>query len=263
MSSRVTGAIPAAVIALTASTGTLERREEREQGRSRRRHGAQTERRFRDEAEGPLRPDEEVGQGVSGDILDVPAARPDDGPVGEHDLQAEDRVAGLTVLDAAQPAGVRAEVAADRADLVARRIRGVEEPLRGDGGLERRVQDPRLHDRDEVRVVDLEDRVHLREHDRQGTRDSRRTAAQARPGSTGHDRHPVGTGQAHELGDVGGPGRQGHRERELRVQVRRLVTPVRLPVDGIGEQADVGKEPADLVEEGRLGVRRRQCGLIP
>ena len=80
----------------------------------------------------PWLTDEQVGQRVAGDVLDVPAAGPDDRAVGEDDLEPEDPVARLAVLHAAQPAGVRAQVAADRADLVAGRIRRVEQALRGD-----------------------------------------------------------------------------------------------------------------------------------
>ena len=124
--------------------GAVEGREEGQHRRPRRRGDAETERRLGDDPERPLRPDEQVGQRVAGDVLDVLAAGPDDSPIGQDDLQPEHRVARLAVLDATQPAGVRAEVAADRADLVARGIRGVEQPLRGNALLELGVEDPGL-----------------------------------------------------------------------------------------------------------------------
>jgi hypothetical protein len=76
-----------------------------------------------------------VGQAVAGHVLDVLAAGPDDRAIGEDDLEPENGIPGLAVLDTAQSAGVRAEVAADRAGLVARGIRGVEEALGRDAAL--------------------------------------------------------------------------------------------------------------------------------
>ena len=107
----------------------LERREEGEHRRARRRRGAEPQRRLGDDPERALAADEQVGQRVAGDVLDVPAARPDDRPVGHDDLERQDRVARLAVLDAAQAAGVRAEVAADRAHLEAGRVGRVEQAL--------------------------------------------------------------------------------------------------------------------------------------
>ena len=58
--------------------------------------------------------------------------------VGEDDVEAEHVVGGDAVLDAAQAAGVGGDVAADRADLVRRRVRRVPEPVLGGGEPSRR-----------------------------------------------------------------------------------------------------------------------------
>ena len=115
----------------------VERREEGEHRRARRRRRPEPEGRLGDDPERPLAADEQVRQRVAGDVLDVLAAGPDDRAVGHHDLERQDRVARLAVLHAAQAAGVRAEVAADRAHLVAGRVGRVEQALGGDRGLER------------------------------------------------------------------------------------------------------------------------------
>ncbi len=228
-------------------------REEGDERRPRRWRRAEAEDRLGDEPERPLRPDEQLAQGVAGDVLHGPAAGADDLAVGEDDLEAEDRVAGLAVLDAAQAAGVRAEVAADRALLVARRIRGVEQPLRGDGRLERGVDDPRLGHDEQVRPVDLEDAVHPGEGDRQRPVDPGRSAGQSRPGAAWDDRHAVSRGEAHELGDLGGLGRQGDGERQAGVEIRSLIKAIGLPVDLVAEEPEVRQPLGDRGEERGLG----------
>ena len=78
ISSSVTGGSPAAVDPGDRLARRLERREEGEQRRARRRRRPQPQRRLGDDAQRPLRPDEEVRQRVAGDVLDVLAAGPDD-----------------------------------------------------------------------------------------------------------------------------------------------------------------------------------------
>ena len=97
-SSSVTGDSPAAAIALTASPAPSSVGEEREHRRARRRRRAQPERRLGDDRERALAADEQVGQRVAGDVLDVLAAGPDDGPVGHHDLERQrpSRASGRT-----------------------------------------------------------------------------------------------------------------------------------------------------------------------
>ena len=107
-SSSVTGESPAAAIPATASpapssVGKKASIVDRGGGA-----GRSLQRRLGDDRERPLAADEQVGQRVAGDVLDVLAAGPDDRAVGHHDLERQDRLAGLAVLHAAQAAGVRA-----------------------------------------------------------------------------------------------------------------------------------------------------------
>src|SRR6266700_903618 len=97
----------------------------------------------------------------------MPTAGADDRPIRQNHLQAEHGIPGYAVLDAAQATGVGTDVAADRADLEAGRIRWVEEAFLGDGGLEVRVDDARLDDGEEVSAVYVEDPIHPREGDGQ------------------------------------------------------------------------------------------------
>ena len=57
-------------------------------------------------------------------LIRLPPRR-DQAAVGQHHVEAEHVVGGHAVLHAAQPAGVGGDVAADRADLVRRRVRRV------------------------------------------------------------------------------------------------------------------------------------------
>ncbi len=156
--------------------GSVERREESEHRVLRWGSGSQPERRLGHDPEGALRPDEEVGQRVARHVLDVATPGADDPAVRQRHLERQHRVAGHAVLHAAQPAGIRADVAADAADLVRGGVRGVEEPLGGGGCLEVGVDDSGLDDRDEVVAVDLENPIHPGEHDRQGALHPRRPA---------------------------------------------------------------------------------------
>ena len=111
---------------------------------------------------------------VAGNVLDVLAARPDDRAVRQDDFQTEHGVARLAVFDAAQAARIGAEIPADRAHLVRRGIRRVEQPLGRHSLLEIGVDDPGLGENAEVVLVDLEDAIHLRERDREAAVDAAR-----------------------------------------------------------------------------------------
>ena len=148
------------------------------------------------------------------------------------------------------------EVAADRAHLEARRVGRVEQALGGDRGLERGVDDPRLDDRDEVLVVDLEDPVHRGEGDRQAALDPGGAARQAGPGAARHDRDAMLGGEPDELGDLGRRRREGDGAGQAGVEVGGLVEPVALAVDRVGQQARAsGRRASDRVRQ-RVAGRR-------
>ncbi len=230
------------------------------------RSGSEAQRRLGDDPERSLRPDDEMGQRVAGDVLHVLSAGPDDAAVGHDDLQPEHRVARDAVLHAAQPAGIRADVAADRAELVAGRVGRVEEALRGDRGLQLGIDDAGLDDRHEVLAVDLDDPVHARQRDRQRPLDAGRTAGQPAPRAARHDRDAMLGGDPHDRGDLLGGGRQRDCQRQPGLEVRGLVAPIRLAVTRIGEDAELRTAGAEVVEElghgsdGTGGASRLGCG---
>ena len=84
------------------------------------------------DAERALGADEDAEQIVARRVERL-AAELDQLAVGQHDLEAEHVVDGEAVLEAVRAAGVLGDVAADRADLLARRIGRVVEAVRRDG----------------------------------------------------------------------------------------------------------------------------------
>ena len=142
-----------------------------------------------DHAERALGSDHQPDEVVARHALRGAAAQPHDLAGGRDDLEGEHVVAGDAVLDAAQAAGVRGDVPADRRPRGARRVRRVPEPVLGGGGAQHVVHDARLHDREPLGGVDLDDPAHPlgREHD--PALDRVRPAGQARARAAGHDRH--------------------------------------------------------------------------
>ena len=90
----------------------------------------------------------------------------DDLAVGEDHLRPEDMVAGHPVLEAVGPAGVLAEIPADRRRLFAGRVGLVEIAVLGERILQIERDRARLHHDPVVFHIDLEDPVHLREDER-------------------------------------------------------------------------------------------------
>ncbi len=78
-------------------------------------------------------------------------------PIRQHDLQAENCLARDPVLGAQQATRIGRDVAADGGDRFAGRIRREPESARGERRVQVVVQDARLHDRQFVVDVDLED----------------------------------------------------------------------------------------------------------
>ncbi len=109
----------------------------------------------------PMKSPEQVGPLA----VERGAAEFDDVAVGEDDLHPGDVVDGEAVLEAVGAAGVLGDVAADRADLLARGVGRVEEACARDGARHVEVRDTRLDDHPLPVDVDLEHAVHPRERD--------------------------------------------------------------------------------------------------
>ena len=272
-SSRADGVRPRRVTRATASPGVHQGRERADDGARRAgQRRAQPQGHLGDHPEGALGADEQAGQVVAGDALGGPPAQPRPrcrSPAGPPTTarRPEHVVAGDAVLEAAQPAGVGGDVAADRRPRGAGRVRRVPQAVLGDGGLEVVVDDAGLHDGDQVVGVDLERpgpsatgrgrRSRRRRSRRRTARCPRRAArparrARRRPRTTAADLGGVGAARttatgAADLGPLGLVGAQpGHRGR-------------------IGEQVGAGQRPG---QGGRLrgvhrGRHRLTVGALP
>ena len=160
-----------------------------------------------DEAEGAFGPDQQRDEVVAGHALGGLAADPDELAGAGDDLEGEDVVAGDAVLDAAHPAGVRRDVAADRRPGRAGRVRWVPEAVLGAGGAQVVVDDAGLDHREAFDGVDLQDGRHPLEADDDAAADGVGAAGQAGAGAARDDRHTVQDAPpddgAHLLGVVG------------------------------------------------------------
>ena len=143
------------------------------------------------------------------------AAELDDLAVGEDERQAGDVVCREAVLEAVRAAGVLGDVAADRADLLARRVGRVEEAVGRDGPRDVEVRDARLDDDALALEVDLEDPVHARERDDDAAGDRRRAAGEPGARAARDERHALAVAGAehglHVLRRAGQDDELGHR----------------------------------------------------
>ena len=132
-------------------------------------------------------------------------------PVGQDDACARHVVHREPVLQAVRPARVLGQVAADRADLLARRIRGVEVALRRDGPCDVEVRDAGLDDDALALEVDLEDPVHPRDRDDDSLGDRQRAAREAGARAPGDERDAVAGAEPKDGLDVLRRARAGRR----------------------------------------------------
>ena len=139
------------------------------------------------DAERPFAADEEPGQIVAGRVVGR-SAEFDDRTVGQHDLDAQHVVDRHAVFERVRPAGVRGDVAADRAGPLARRIGSV--VIAGPLELLREVHvdQARLDDGVAIAEIDLENPLHPRERDHHAAADGQAPAGQARAGTARHER---------------------------------------------------------------------------
>ena len=131
-----------------------------------------------DDAEGALGADDRAEQVVAGGVGGRAAER-HGVAVGGDEVGAEDVVGGEAVLEAVRAAGVLRDVAADRADLLARRVGRVVVAVRGRRPGDVEVDHAGLDDGALVVAAHVADRPHLRGHDQHavGVRAARRRRA--------------------------------------------------------------------------------------
>ena len=115
--------------------------------------------------------------------------------VRKHRLDPEDVMHGEAVLQAVRAAGILGDVAADRADLLAGRIRRVVVTERRHLTRDLEVGDAGLDGDALVRDVDVQDPIEARQRDHDAARHRQRAAGQAGAVSARHERHPVARAQ--------------------------------------------------------------------
>ena len=116
------------------------------------------------DAQGALRADERAEQ-VRPRLVEALASELHELAVRQDDRQAAHVVDREAVLQAVCAAGVLGHVAADRADLLAGRIRRVEVAVRRNRAGDLEVRDARLHNHAATVEIDLEDAAHPRDRD--------------------------------------------------------------------------------------------------
>ena len=162
--------------------------------------------------------------------------------VGQHGLDAEHVVHGEAVLEAVRAAGVLGDVAADRADLLARRIGRVVVAEGRDLTRDLEVGHAGFHRDALVGDVDLEDAIEARQRDDDAARDRQRAARQARPVAARNERH---LRPRAELDDGLHLGR-GRRENDGRGRFAKVSQPVafvRQEVQRVVQHARVSHDP--------------------
>ena len=154
-----------------------------------------------DDAERALRADERAEQVVPGRRAGA-VAEPGQLAGRGHDLQAGDVVHGEAVLEAVRAAGVLRHVAADRADHLAGRVRGVEQAVRRRRLAHGQIGHARLDDRPAAGRVDRDDPPHLRHDDQHAVSARQRPAGQPGARAAGHERHARPGARGDDRGDL-------------------------------------------------------------
>jgi hypothetical protein len=157
-------------------------------------------------------------------------------------------VDGEAVLEAVGAPRVLGHVAADGADLLARRVRSVEVPLRCDGARDIEVRDARLDDDALGGDVDLEDPVHAGDGDDDAVRDRQRAARETGARASRDERHTVARAEPQRALDLVERSRKDYGRR-LRAPSREAVAVVRREPLRLGEEVLAAHHGADVVEE--------------
>ncbi len=102
------------------------------------------------------------------------AAQLDHRAIEQHQLDAQQIVGGYAIFQAVGAAGIHADIAADGAGQLRRRVGRIEETVGRDRVRDRQIGDAGLDDGGAVVEVDLQDAVHAgqRDHQRVRLRDS-------------------------------------------------------------------------------------------
>ena len=168
--------------------------------------------------------------------------------VGHYGLDAEDVVSCEAVLQAMRAAGILRDVPADRADLLARRIRCVVEAVRSDLARDLEVGDARLDCDAAIRNVDVEDAIQTRKTNDQPAGNRQRTSRQPAPVATRHEWHVVAMTETHHLLHLFSGRRQDDSGRSV-TEMRQPVTLIGQKFQRFGDNPCFADDAAKLRDE--------------
>jgi hypothetical protein len=122
----------------------------------------------------------------------------------------------------------------------------------GDGRAQVIVHDPRLHDRQALGHVDLDDVAHQLRGQDHAPVDGVDSSGHAGAGATGHDRRTMTGADRDRRGDVRGGARSDHRVRPSVLGPHGLVAQVRCDEAGV-EQDPVARQRGEQVGDDGVG----------
>ena len=194
-----------------------------------------------DDGERAFRADDEAEQ-IGARRVGERAAQLDQLAVGQHRLDPEHVMNGEAVLEAMRAAGVLGDVAADRAHLLARRIRRVVVAERRDPPGDVEIGDARLHRHPLVRDVDIEDAVEAGQGDHEPAGDRQRAARQTGAVAARDERDPGPRAEPHDRLHFR-RGRGQHDRRRRFAQMGQRVALVGQQLERILEDVRVADNP--------------------
>ena len=143
----------------------------------------------------------------------IVARERDELAVGQHDVDGEHVVDGEAVLEAVRAARVLGDVAADRADLLARRVGRVEEAVGGNRLRDLEIGHAGLDHDPGVLEVDLEHPVQAGERDDDAAGDRQGSTREAGAGPARHERHAMPVTEADDRLHLAGRARAARPAR--------------------------------------------------
>ncbi len=246
-------------------TGLLAGREAEQHGPGAFGRAQDAHRRLGDDAELAFGAVDQAEDVVAGGI-EMGAADLHDAAVEQHHGDAEHIVGGDAVFQAMRPAGVHADIAADRAGELGRRVGRVEEAFRRDLAGDGEIGDAGLHLRGAVGVVDRKDAVHLGDADDDGIllRDGAAGERGARPAR--HHRHALLAAELQDRRDLLRRRGQHHRQRQAAIggqRIRLIGAPLVLGGDqrlGRDQPGEAGDDLLAARQDSRIGQRKGDGG---
>ena len=141
-------------------------------------------------------------------------ANPHDGAIGQHHLQAQHVIRGDPVFEAARPAGVGGNIAADATFRATGRIRRIIQPTGFHFFLQLTGNDPGLNDGDKVVLMNFPNAPHAGHGQRNAAVHRHASAHVTHPARARGDRNAVAFGKPEDSAHRFRRTRQSHRIRQ-------------------------------------------------